>query len=93
MTVSYSIMLYCAEIWTDARKVQQEISVQTTGTLRVTCAYRTVSEAVVLVTASVILIDLLAMEKIRIYECKQDKNRKIVCSEDRTRTPAERNTA
>ncbi|XP_026464661.1 uncharacterized protein LOC113367250 [Ctenocephalides felis] len=45
-------------------------SVQRRGALRVTCAYRTVSEAAVLVIAGAIPIDLLAFERVKLYDAK-----------------------
>lgn len=65
------------------------ISAQRTRALRVACACRTVSEAEVLVVATVIQIHLLAMEWKSDYERKQDGYLKMVCSEDRMGTLVE----
>lgn len=43
---------------------------QRRGALRVTCAYRTVSEAAALIIARVTPIDLLAFEGAKIYNAK-----------------------
>jgi hypothetical protein len=67
MTTAQAIMLYGAEIWADATKIKKYrtrmLAVQRRGALRVASAYRTVSEAAVLVVAGAIPIDLLAQEK------------------------------
>ena len=59
-------MLYGAEIWGDEMDVMSKrkriTQVQRTAALRVSCAYRTVSEAAIIVIAGVIPIDLLAKE-------------------------------
>lgn len=58
-----SIMLYETNIWTDTRSVWPQIhrnrmvSVKIMGSLRVVCAFRTVSHAVVLVMVGRIPID------------------------------------
>ncbi|XP_026464666.1 uncharacterized protein LOC113367255 [Ctenocephalides felis] len=55
LEVVHYILLYGAEIWADILKQKtyrrKIASVQRLGALRVTCAYRTVSEAAVLVKA------------------------------------------
>lgn len=43
---------------------------QKRGALRVTCAYRTVSEVAVLVIAGAVPIDLLAFEIVKLYDAK-----------------------
>ena len=52
MTVTHSILLYGAEIWADATRIEKyrkKIAVvQRRGALRIACAYRTVSETAVL---------------------------------------------
>ena len=48
------------------------IRVQRQGALRVSCAYRTVSEAAVLVIAGIIPIKLLAKERKLIYDRKNE---------------------
>ena len=61
MSVTHSILLYGAEVWTDCiRKVtyaSKLTSVQQQGALRISCAYRTVSLEAALVIARVIPID------------------------------------
>lgn len=44
---------------------------QRKGALRVGCAYRTVSEAAILVLAGIITTDLLVGESKRVYDAKQ----------------------
>lgn len=80
LEVVHSVLLYGAEIW--AQTLRQKTyrrklaSVQRRGALRVTCAYRTVSEAAVLVIAGAPPIDLLATERARLYNLKRgDLNR------------------
>ncbi|XP_046686290.1 uncharacterized protein LOC124371966 [Homalodisca vitripennis] len=62
--LEHSILLYGAEIWVDVLKQKtyrrKVAAVQRRGALRVACAYRTVSEAAVLVIAGAAPIDLLA---------------------------------
>ena len=72
MATTNSILLYGAEIWADAMKVnkykKRMVAVQRRGALRVACAYRTVSEEAVAVIAGTIPIDLLARERKQIYD-------------------------
>ena len=74
LSVAHSILLYGAEIWAhvvNALKYYCRIaSVQRRFALRVACPYCTVSEAVVLVVAEAIPIDLLSKERKAIYERK-----------------------
>lgn len=51
-------------------------SVQRQGALRVTCAYRTVSEGAVLVLAGTPPIQLLALERKRLYERRNDADKR-----------------
>lgn len=71
-SVANSKLLYAAPIWADAlnnkRLRQKMASVQRRCALRITSAYRTVSESAVLVLASTPPIDLLAMERKEVYE-------------------------
>ena len=64
MSVTHSILFYGAEIWEEALDkdiyAKGMIRVQRQGALRVSCAFRTVSEAAVLVIARIITIKLLA---------------------------------
>ena len=74
MSTTQSILLYGAEIWGDA--VRQECrrkllaKVQRTAALRVSSAYRTVSEQAILVISSTIPIDLLIEERKTIWVLK-----------------------
>ncbi|CAD6204036.1 GSCOCG00012674001-RA-CDS [Cotesia congregata] len=75
MGVANSIVLYGVEIWGEALKVEkyrkQLASVQRRGALRIACAYRTVSEAAVLVISGVTPIDLLGHERKRIWDARR----------------------
>uniref|UniRef100_A0A6M2DQW1 Putative 115 kDa protein in type-1 retrotransposable element n=1 Tax=Xenopsylla cheopis TaxID=163159 RepID=A0A6M2DQW1_XENCH len=90
LEVVHSVLLYGAEIW--AHTLRQKsyrrklATVQRRGALRVACAYRTVSEAAVLVIAGALPIDLLAIERARLYDLK---TRGYNLSEARTRTRKE----
>lgn len=72
MSVTNSVILYGCEIWADAlrqkRYRRKVAAVQRRGALRIASAYRTVSEPAVLVIAGVIPIDLLALERKRVYD-------------------------
>ena len=71
MSVSDNIMLYGSEMWAHVLRKDNYrkclASVQRKGALRVASAYRTVSEAAVLVIAGSIPIDLLALERQHLY--------------------------
>lgn len=70
----HSIMFYEAEIWAEQLRHKQYrrklVSVQKRETLRVACAYRTVSEDAVLVIAKAMPIDLLAAERKRLHQLR-----------------------
>ncbi|XP_033226062.1 uncharacterized protein LOC117178738 [Belonocnema kinseyi] len=72
MSVTQSILLYRSEIWADALKQKKYrktmAAVQHRGVLKIACSYRTVSESAALVIAGVIPIDLLALERKKIFE-------------------------
>lgn len=74
LEVAHSVLLYGAEIWADILKQKtyrrKIAAVQRRGALRVTCAYRTVSEAAALVIAGAPPIDLLAHERAKLYDLK-----------------------
>ena len=76
MSTTQSILLYGAEIWSDA--VSQECrrkllgKVQRTAALRVSSAYRTVSEQAILVISGSIPIDILAEERKKIWILKNN---------------------
>lgn len=93
MATTHSIMLYGAEIWADAMRVKKYrkrmSAVQRRGALRIACSYRTVSEAAILVIASVPPIDLLAIERKRIYDASVEVGRERAAQEERARTLTE----
>lgn len=90
MTTVQSILLYGAEIWGDRMSIEsyrkRMASVQRRSALRVTCAYRTVSEPAVLVIAGMIPIGLLAMERKAVHERKAEVGRERACIEERACT-------
>ena len=71
MSTTYNILLYGAEIWAESLKrkmyCKHMTAVQRKGALRVTSAYRTVSEPAILVLAGSPPIHLLAQERRVIY--------------------------
>lgn len=87
MDTTQSIMLYGAEIWADAMKIEKYrkriAAVQRRGALRVACSYRTVSEPAVMVIAGVIPIDLLALERKSVFERDADTSREIASAQAR----------
>lgn len=90
MNTVQSILLYGAEIWGARMEIEcyrkRLASVQRRGALRVTCAYRTVSEPAVLVIAGVIPVGLLALERKAIYEKKSEIGRALASTEERALT-------
>ncbi|XP_046684892.1 uncharacterized protein LOC124370649, partial [Homalodisca vitripennis] len=72
MYVTNSVMLYGCEIWTDAlrqkRYGRNVVTVQRRGALRISSAYRTVSEAGRPCDFGGNPIDLLALERKRVYD-------------------------
>lgn len=92
MSVVHSILLYGAEIWADALKMEtyrrRMASVQRQSALRITSGYRTVSEAAILVVAGVIPIDLLAQERRRTYLRKLQAQESVsnIRTEERSHT-------
>lgn len=76
MTTTHAVLLYGSEIWAEALKQEkyrkQMAAVQRRGALRITSAYRTVSEPAVLVIAGVTPIDLLAAQRKYVYEKKAE---------------------
>lgn len=76
MTTVQSVLLYGAEIWAESLRIEKYrkkiAAVQRRGALRVTCAYRTVSEPAVLVIAGVAPIDLLALERQEVWCTKEE---------------------
>ena len=77
MSVVNSVLLYGSEVWADTTKIakyRQKISyVQRQAALRIASAYHTVSLAAIQVVASVIPIDLLALERKYIYESVDER--------------------
>ncbi|KAL7724879.1 hypothetical protein ACLKA6_016343 [Drosophila palustris] len=67
LTITNTVLLYGCEVWAEALEADSRrkvyASVQRTAALRIASAYRTVSEAAVLVISSCIPIDLLAFER------------------------------
>lgn len=66
-----AILLYSTEVWLGAVRFEvsskQELVDQRVVALRIVCAYCTVSCLVVMVLAEVIIIDLLAVERMAIF--------------------------
>lgn len=87
-----SILLYGAEVWAVAmnKKASREKlgRVQRRSALRVTSAYRTVSEPAVLVIAGVVPIHLLADETRRVFIRRNEQQRRAIRNEERTATLA-----
>ena len=77
MSVVNSVMLYGSEVWADTVKIakyrQKISSVQRQAALRIASAYHTVSLAAIQVVASVIPIDLLALERKYIYGSVEER--------------------
>jgi hypothetical protein len=90
MSAVQSVLLYGAEIWADSLEkdmYRKRLSqVQRRSALRVASAYRTVSEAAILVIAGCIPIHLLAKERKAIYTRKSETSRKTASLEERCRT-------
>lgn len=88
MDITLSILLYGSEVWADTLHVESRrkvlARVQRTAALRVASAYRTVSEAAVLVISRSIPIDLLAAERKNLWALK--KNVDAADDNDRTNT-------
>lgn len=76
MEVNNSILLYGCEMWADTLKVKRRaktlLAVQRTAALRVASAYRTVSGHAILLIAGMIPIDLLALERKKIYDLQRN---------------------
>lgn len=87
MATTQSILLYGCEIWAHALKTEYRrkmlATVQRTAALRVTSAYRTVSEPAVLVISGTIPIDLLAEERKVLWDAHKQNE---VVTRDRKRT-------
>lgn len=78
MEACNSILLYGCEIWARSLCTKQRahklLAVQRTAALRVTSAYRTVSASAVQVIAGMIPIDLVAEERLKLFEAKRNQN-------------------
>ncbi|XP_057339476.1 uncharacterized protein LOC130676979 [Microplitis mediator] len=76
LSVVHSILRYGAEVRADKTRIKtfrsKLTSVQRKAALRVACAYRTVSEAAILVLAKATPMDLMAQERRRIHQRRQD---------------------
>lgn len=87
-SVAHSVLLYGAPVWRRVMKVKKYsnmlLSTQRKMLIRVALAYRTVSTEALCVVAGVIPIDLLADERVRIYDRKQEGRQ--VKREERERT-------
>jgi hypothetical protein len=90
MSSVQSVLLYGAEVWAHVlskEKYRRRLgSVQRRAALRVASAYRTVSEAAVLVIAGVIPIALQAQERQAIYRRREETDLERIKSEERSRT-------
>ena len=92
MSTVHSILLYGAEVWADAMRIQKyrhgmEV-VQRRGALRIASSYRTVSGPAVLVIANVVPIDLLAFERKRTYDRTREIGKQRAAAEARASTLA-----
>lgn len=89
-TVIHSVLLYGAPVWVDALNIEgtrrKMASVQRQGALRVVCAYRTVSEGAVLVLAGTPPIQLLALERKRMYEGRNNAEKNNMRKEAKKHT-------
>jgi len=90
MTVTESILLYGSEIWGEAVSKESHrkalCAVQRTAALRVASSYRTASQAAVLVISGTIPIDLLVLERRRIWLHKDDTVNRPTKEEIRSET-------
>lgn len=77
MDTTISILLYGCEVWADTLKSECRRKIlakaQRTAALRVASAYRTVSEAAVLIISGTIPIDLLARERKELWDLKKSE--------------------
>lgn len=75
METSNSILLYGCEIWGETMRCKKRanalLAVQRASALRITSAYRTVSDAAVFVIAGIIPVDLKILERMNIWRKKQ----------------------
>lgn len=92
-SVTTSIMLYGAPIWADAMLVQSYARKLTTvyrrSALRVASAYRTVSDDAVCIIAGMPPIDLLAVERKKVFDARRrtiDKSQKEIWDAARKKT-------
>ena len=90
MSVTTSILLYGAEVWADALRIEKYrkriAGVQRLGAQRVVCSYHTVSEPAVMVIAGIIPIDLLAWERKEIFHKKKEVGKETAKKEGRIHT-------
>ena len=90
MSTVNAILLYGAELWAGAMRVNKYskriLSVQRRAALRVACAYRSVSGPAVMVVAGVIPLDLLAVERQNIFRRAPDLGRDQAAAEARLET-------
>ncbi|XP_031784078.1 uncharacterized protein LOC116417085 [Nasonia vitripennis] len=87
MATTNSILLYGAEVWADVmtmNKYRKKImEVQRREALRIACSYRMVATEASVVIAGVIPVDLLAIERKRIYEARLASNSTSIAAEER----------
>lgn len=90
MSAVQSVLLYGAEVWADSLKKEiyrkRLAQVQRRAAMRVAAAYRTVSEAAVLVIAGCIPVELLAAERKSIYDKKAENGGARARADERSRT-------
>ena len=76
LSVINSVLLYGSEIWADSLNTKCKrktlASVQRTAAIRVASAYRTVSEAAIMVISGTVPIDLLAKERRKRWLARQE---------------------
>lgn len=90
MEASNSILLYGCEIWAETLNVKQRaktlLAAQRRSALRITSAYRTVSETAVLLIAGMTPIDIYAQERQKIWNIKQNESQLLTVEEVKAET-------
>ncbi len=88
-SVTQSILLYGAPVWAEATNkvtyTAKMVSAQRISTLRIACAFRTVSSDALNVLSSVVPIDILARERQRVYNrnCRDKGCMRLIRNEER----------
>lgn len=89
-TVMSSILLYGAPVWTESLDVQlyrkKMAAVYRRAALRVTCAFRTVSDDAILVIAKMPPIDILSSERHRLYHNKTNEAKTKIRKQERNKS-------